>query len=71
MKKEGFRTMQPAHHCDRQWSNPRADPSEAGTVPKIQGNRLGAGVKLYPTADDLTPTPAIQPVISETSDNSL
>lgn len=71
MKKEGFRTMQQAHRCDRQWSSPRADPTDTGTVLKVQGDRLDRWAELYPTADDLTPTPAIQPVISEASDNTF
>ena len=71
MKHEGLPTVQPAHRRDRQRSNPWADPNDAGAVLKVEGDRLGRSAKLYPTADDLTPTPAIQPVISETSDNSL
>ena len=68
---KGPGTVQAAHRRDRQGRYSRASPSHAGAVLEIQCNRLGTGVKLHPTTDDLTPTPAIEPVISESSDNSL
>lgn len=68
---EGPGTVQAAHRRDRQGSCSRANPNDAGAVLKIQSNCLDPGVKLDPTADDPIPTPAIQPVISESSDNTF
>jgi hypothetical protein len=68
---KGPGTVEAAHRRDRQRSNPWADPDDAGTVLKIEPDSLDRRGKLHPTADHLTPTPAIQPVISESSDNTF
>ena len=71
MKNESLWTVQAPYGSDAQRSGSRADPTDAGTVLKVQGDRLDGWAKLYPTADDLTPAPAIQPVISEAADNTF
>ena len=71
MKNESLWTVQAPYGSDAQRSGSRADPNDAGAVLKVERDSLNRRAKLYPTADDLTPTPAIQPVISEAADNTF